>query len=279
MTRRQKINSIIYKVLIGIATAFTFALLIGIIIYVATRAIPHFKIDLFRWKFTSDNQSMLPSIINTLHMIILTLLLAVPIGVFSAIYMVEYAKPGNKFIKLVRLATETLQGIPSIIFGLFGYIFFKRSLGLDYSILAGAFTMTIMVLPLIIRSTEEALISVDNKYREASYGLGARKLRTVFNVVLPPAMNGIFSGIILAIGRVFGETAALIYTAGTVQEIAKASESGATLAIHMYKQNSEARYPNETFVTAFVLLVFVIIINALSSYIGNKIGGNTNEKQ
>lgn len=279
MTRRQKINSIIYKILIGIATAFTFALLIGIIIYVATRALPHFKADLFRWEFTSDNQSMLPSIINTLHMIILTLLLAVPIGVFSAIYMVEYAKPGNKFIKLVRLATETLQGIPSIIFGLFGYIFFKRSLGLDYSILAGAFTMTIMVLPLIIRSTEEALISVDNKYREASYGLGARKLRTVFNVVLPPAMNGIFSGIILAIGRVFGETAALIYTAGTVQEIARASESGATLAVHMYKQNSEARYPNETFVTAFVLLVFVIIINALSSYIGNKIGGNTNEKQ
>lgn len=278
MTRRQKVNSIIYKTLIGIATAFTFVLLVGIIIYVASKALPHFNAGLFKWKFTSDNQSMLPSIINTLHMILLTLLLAVPIGVFSAIYMVEYARPGNKFIKVVRLATETLQGIPSIIFGLFGYIFFRKSLGLDYSILAGAFTMTIMVLPLIIRSTEEALLSVDNKYREASYGLGARKLRTVFNVVLPPAMNGIFSGIILAIGRVFGETAALIYTAGTVQEIAKATESGATLAIHMYKQNSEARYPNETFVTAFVLLVFVILINGLSSYIGNKIGGNTNEK-
>lgn len=275
MTRRQKINSIIYKILIGIATIFTFALLIGIIFYVASKGIPHIKPSLFAWKFTSTNQSMMPAIINTLHMILITLLVSVPIGVFTAIYMVEYAKPGNVFVRVVRLATETLQGIPSIVFGLFGYIFFTQLLKLDYSILSGALTMSIMVLPLIIRSTEEALIAVDNKYREASYGLGARKLRTVFNVVLPPAMNGIFSGIILAIGRVFGETAALMYTAGTMQQLAGIRDSGATLAIHMYKQHSEARYPNETFVTAFVLLVVVVLINALSSYIGGKIGGKT----
>lgn len=279
MTKRQKINSIIYKVLMGISTIFTFSLLIGIILYVASKGIPHIKAKLFEWNFTSDNQSMLPSILNTLEMIALTLLFSVPIGVFSAIYMVEYAKPGNRFIKYVRLATETLQGIPSIVFGLFGYIFFNELLKLNYSILAGAFTMAIMVLPLIIRSTEEALISVDNKYREASYGLGARKLRTVFNVVLPPAMNGIFSGIILAIGRVFGETAALIYTSGTMQVLAGPKNSGATLAIHLFKQNSEARYPNETFVTAFVLLVVVVLINTLSTLIGNRIGGKTDGRE
>lgn len=273
MTQRQKINSIIYKLLIAVATIFTFALLFGIIYYVASRAIPHIKGELFAWTFTSSNQSMMPAILNTLEMILITLLISVPIGVFSAIYMVEYAKPGNKFVKYVRLATETLQGIPSIVFGLFGYIFFNDLLGLDYSILTGALTMSIMVLPLIIRSTEEALISVDNKYREASYGLGARKLRTVFNVVLPPAMNGIFSGVILAIGRVFGETAALIYTAGTMQELAGPRDSGATLAIHMFKQHSEARYPNETFVTAFVLLIVVVIMNTLSTLIGQRIGG------
>lgn len=275
MTKKQKLYSIIYKTLIAIATIFTFVLLIGIILYVAGKGVPHIKMSLFEWNFTSENQSMIPSIINTLEMIFLTLLFSVPIGVFSAIYMVEYAKPGNKFIKYVRLATETLQGIPSIVFGLFGYIFFNDLLGLNYSILAGALTMSIMVLPLIIRSTEEALISVDNKYREASYGLGARKLRTVFNVVLPPAMNGIFSGIILAIGRVFGETAALIYTAGTMQVLAGPKDSGATLAIHLFKQNSEARYPNETFVTAFVLLIVVVLINTLSTVIGKKIGGKT----
>ncbi|MDO5027013.1 MAG: phosphate ABC transporter permease PstA [Tissierellia bacterium] len=275
MNSKQKFNSILLKVLIGIATVFTFALLIGIIVYVLVLGIPYLKPSLFAFKHNTTNMSMLPSIINTLIMILITLIIAVPIGVFSAIYMVEYAKPGNKFIKYVRLATETLQGIPSIVYGLFGYIFFVGVMKLGHSIVSGALTMSIMVLPLIIRSTEEALLAVDNKYREASYGLGARKLRTVFNVVLPPAMNGIIAGIILAIGRVFGETAALMYTSGMSAKLVKSfTQPGSTLAIHMFDLYSEGLHQNEAFATASVLLAFVVLINAISTYIGKQIGGN-----
>lgn len=274
MNAKEKTRSIVIKVLIAIATFFTFSLLIGIILYILFKGIPNLNAGLFDIEHNTTNMSMLPSIINTLQMIAITLILAVPIGLFSAIYMVEYAKPGNKFIKFVRLATETLQGIPSIVFGLFGYIFFVGVLNLGYSILSGGLTMTIMVLPLIIRSSEEALMAVDNKFREASYGLGARKLRTVFNVVIPPAMNGIISGIILAIGRVFGETAALMYTAGASAKLATSlSVPGSTLAIHMLDLHSEGLHPNEAFATAAVLLVFVVIINAISTSIGNQFGG------
>ena len=274
MNKSKKIFSNTVKILMYSAADFTFALLIGIIVYVAYRGLPYLRPSLFSLEYSSKNQSMLPSIINTLHMILITLLISVPIGIFSAIYMVEYAKSNNKAIKVVRLATETLQGIPSIVYGLFGYIFFNIFLGLGYSIISGALTMAIMVLPLIIRATEEALLAVDNSYREASYGLGARKLRTVFNVVLPPAMNGILSGVILAIGRVFGETAALIFTAGTMSSLAKTSESGSTLAIHMYKLFGEGIHINESFATALVLLIFVVIINSISTILANRLGGN-----
>lgn len=274
MNKSQKIFSNTVKILMYSAAAFTFALLIEIIVYVAYRGLPYLRPSLFSLEYSSKNQSMLPSIINTLHMILITLLISVPIGIFSAIYMVEYAKSNNKAIKVVRLATETLQGIPSIVYGLFGYIFFNLFLGLGYSIISGALTMAIMVLPLIIRATEEALLAVDNSYREASYGLGARKLRTVFNIVLPPAMNGILSGVILAIGRVFGETAALIFTAGTMSTLANTSQSGSTLAIHMYKLFGEGIHINESFATALVLLVFVVIINTVSTILANKLGGN-----
>lgn len=273
MNRQQKIFSISIKALVYGCAILIFSILLAIIGYVILRGAPYLTADLFAWNYTTSNHSMLPSIINTLQMIALTLLISVPIGIFSAIYMVEYAQPGNKFIKVVRLATETLQGIPSIVYGLFGYIFFNLTLGLSYSILSGALTMVIMVLPLIIRATEEALIAVDNSYREASYGLGARKLRTVFNVVLPSAMNGIFSGIILAIGRVFGETAALLFTSGSVSALAGPLDSGSTLAIHMYKLFGEGRQVNESFATALVLLLFVVIINAISTMLGHKLGG------
>ena len=169
--------------------------------------------DLFSWTYNSENVSMLPAIINTVLMTLLSLLIAAPLGIFSAIYLVEYAKRGNKIVKLIRITAETLSGIPSIVYGLFGMLFFVVTLHWSYSILSGAFTLAIMILPLIIRTTEEALKSVPDAYREGSFGLGAGRLRTVFRIVLPSAVPGILAGIILAIGRIVGETAALIYRA------------------------------------------------------------------
>ena len=155
--------------------------------------------------------------------------------IFSAIFLVEYSGKGNKFVEVIRLTTETLSGIPSIVYGLFGMLFFVNTLDWGFSILAGAFTLSIMILPLIMRTTEEALKSVPDSYREGSFGLGAGKLRTVFRIVLPSAVPGILAGVILAIGRIVGETAALIYTAGSVAQIPKSvMGSGRTLAVHMY---------------------------------------------
>lgn len=267
---KKKFN--ITKFFIYLSAILTFGSLIFIVGHVVVRGISHLKPSLFALKFTTENVSMLPSIINTLQIIAITLLISVPIGVFSAIYMVEYAKPNNKFIKFVRLNTETLQGIPSIVFGLFGMLFFGQVLGLGFSILSGSLTMAMMVLPLIIRATEEALMAVPMTYREASFGLGARKLRTIFNVILPSAMNGLISGIILAIGRVFGETAALLYTAGTGLGIARATDSGRSLAIHMYLLQAEALHINEAYATAFVLIIVVLIINGISALLAKKVG-------
>lgn len=273
MNKRQKTFSLIMRAIMYAFVLFTFSLLIWIIGSVALQGIPMLKTEMFSKEFTTKNLSMLPSIINTLTVIALTLIISVPVGVFTAIYLVEYAPRGSLFVKIVRMATETLQGIPSIVFGLFGYIFFVRVVGLGYSILSGTFTLTIMVLPLIIRATEEALIAVDDKLRQASYGLGARKLRTVFNVILPPAMNGIVSGIILAIGRIFGETAALQFTAGTYEQIAAPTQQGSTLAVFMYNLTAEGRHTHEAYASAFVLLIFVILINWIASRMGSKIGG------
>lgn len=214
-------GSAFLKFLIYFCASLTFLVLIFLIAYILINGIPHINLDLFALKYTSDNASVIPALINTVVMTLLSLLLAVPIGIFSAIFLVEYAKRGNKLVEIVRMTTETLQGIPSIIYGLFGMLFFVNRLGWGFSIISGAFTLAIMILPLIMRTTEEALKSVPDLYREGSFGLGAGKLRTVFKIVLPAAMPGILAGIILAIGRIVGETAALIYTSGTV---AKAAE-------------------------------------------------------
>ena len=214
---------------------------------------------------------MIPAIINTLIMTILALLIAVPLGIFSAIYMVEYAKKGNKLVGVVSVTTETLAGIPSIVYVLFGMLFFVTYCHWKYSILAGAFTLSIMILPSIMRTTQEALLSVPDSFREGSYGLGAGKLRTVFRIVLPSAIPGILAGIILAIGRIVGETAALIFTAGTVPDIAKnLMSSGRTLAVHMYVLSGEGLHTDQAYATAVVLLVVVIIINGLSTLIAKK---------
>ena len=240
--------------------------------YILIKGVPHLSLDLFAWEYTSDNCSMVPAIINTLQMTFLALLIAVPFGIGSAIYLVEYAKRGNKLVELVRITTETLTGIPSIVYGLFGMLFFVNKLQWRLSILAGACTLAIMVLPVIMRTTEEALIAVPDSYREGSFGLGAGKLRTVFQIVLPAAIPGILSGVILAVGRIVGETAALIYTAGTVAGIATDMfSSGRTLAIHMYCLSSEGMHIDQAYATAVVLLVVVIFINLLSSKIAKRV--------
>ena len=258
--------TLVCRTLVLVAAVATFTALIFLIVYILVHGVPYLKPSLFALEYNSDNVSMLPSIINTLLMTVLALLIAVPLGVFTAIYLVEYAGRGNKLVEVVRLTSETLSGIPSIVYGLFGMLFFVTALGWGMSLLAGSLTVSIMILPLIIRTTEEALIAVPDMYREASYGLGAGRLRTVFRVVLPSAVPGILAGVILATGRIVGETAALIYTAGTVAKVATSVYSSTrTLAVHMYLLSSEGFNTNEAYATAVVLLVIILAINGLSN--------------
>ena len=233
--------------------------------------------DLFALEYNSDNASLMPALINTLIITLLSLVIAVPFGIFAAIYLVEYAKKGSKLVKIIRITTETLQGIPSIIFGLFGLLFFSTALHWGYSLLAGAMTLVIMILPLIIRTTEEALMGVPDAYREASFGLGAGKLRTVFKVVLPSAIPGILSGVVLATGRIVGETAALIYTAGSVAKVPSSlMGSGRTLAVHMYVLSSEGLYMDQAYATAVILLIFVLVLNWVSGFCAKHLSKATN---
>ena len=257
--------------LAGLATVF-------IVGYILLKGIPFLRPELFSWTYNSENVSMLPALLNTILMAILALLIALPIGIGASVYLTEYAKSGNPLVTVVRLATETLSGIPSVIYGLFGALFFVKFLNLGLSIVAGAATLSIMILPLIMRTTEEALLSVEDGYREGSFALGAGKLRTIFQVVLPSALPGIFSGVVLALGRVIGESAALIFTAGTVAEVAKSlTSSGRTLAVHMYLISGEGIYVNQAYATAVILLILVIVMNLLSEWIINKLGRNKHE--
>ena len=271
-------GSFILMLLVMLSAIITFAVLLFLIAYILINGIPHIKPELFALKYTSENGSLFPALINTIIMTALSLIIAVPFGIFSAIFLVEYAKRGNKFINVIRITTETLSGIPSIVYGLFGMLFFVTTLKWGYSLLAGAFTMSIMILPLIMRTTEEALKAVPDSYREGSFGLGAGKLRTVFRIVLPSAVPGILAGVILAVGRIVGETAALIYTAGTVADIPDGvMGSGRTLAVHMYSMSREGLHMDQAYATAVVLLVLVIGINWLSGFIAKKITkGNGN---
>ena len=265
--------SMALNILVKAAAAITVFVLVTVVGYILVKGIPNLNLSLFEIKYTTENVSMLPAIINTLFLTALALVTAVPIGVFAAIYLVEYAGKGNKLVGLIRLTTETLSGIPSIVYGLFGYLFFVIKLQWSYSILSGTMTLAIMILPLIMRTTEEALRSVPESYREGSFGLGAGKLRTVFKVVLPSAVPGILSGVILGVGRIVGETAALIYTAGTFAGIATgAFSSGRTLSVHMYALYSEGLYTNQAYATAVVLLIVVIFINAVSGFVAKKVG-------
>jgi phosphate transport system permease protein len=256
-----------------LAAAVTIFVLVSIVGYILVKGIPNLKPSLFAFKYTSENVSMMPAIVNTLTVTVVSLLISVPLGIFSAVYLVEYAKRGNKLVKLVRLTAETLAGIPSIVYGLFGFLVFVIRFGSNQSLLAGALTLSIMVLPTIMRTTEEAIKAVPDAYREGSFGLGAGRLRTVFRIILPSAMQGILAGVILSIGRIVGETAALLFTAGTATGIPDSlMGSGRTLSIHMYVLASEGMHVGEAYATAVVLLVFVVAVNALSAGIAKKIG-------
>lgn len=284
----QRYYSWLLKILVWLAAAITAGVILLMVGYILITGIPNLTLDLFAWTFTTDNQSMMPALVNTVVMTLLTLVMAVPVGVCAAIYMVEYAKRGNKLVKVVRLTAETLSGIPSIVYGLFGMMFFNILLGWGYSMLAGVVTLAIMILPLILRTTEEALLSVPDSYREGSFGLGAGKLRTVFRVILPPAMPGILSGVILSIGRIVGESAALIFTSGSGKDNLMLGKSGnfladlfaplfqstRTLSVHMYNLMSEGLHMKEAQATAVVLLVLVIAINAGSARLAKKLSAN-----
>lgn len=267
----RKPTSLIMLILVIGAACITLAVLIFIIAYILINGVPNLSWSLFQWNYNSENSSMMPAIINTVIMTVLALVIAVPFGIGAAVYLVEYAKRGNKLVSIVRVTAETLTGIPSIVYGLFGMLFFVTQLKWRLSMLAGAFTLAIMILPVIMRTTEEALMAVPDSYREGSFGLGAGKFRTVFKIILPSAMPGILSGVILAIGRIVGETAALMYTAGTVPAVQGLMSSGRTLAVHMYVLSSEGLYMGPAYATAVILLVVVLLMNLGSSLIAKRL--------
>ena len=246
-------------------------ILLSIVAHILIKGIPNLRLDMFAWEYNTENLSMMPAIINTLTMTLLSLAIAVPIGVCSAIYLVEYSRRGNKLVKIVGTTTETLAGIPSIVYGLFGYLIFVVACGFNLSLLSGSLTLSIMILPTIMRTTEEALRAVPDSYREGSFGLGAGRLRTVFKIILPSAAPGILSGVILSIGRIVGETAALLYTSGSVSGVPDSLlGSGRTLSVHMYALLNEGMHIDEAYAVAVVLLVLVFIINAVTGLAAKK---------
>ena len=260
------------KFLVYLSTLCTVGVLSFIVIFILIHGIPALTPNLFNPVYTSANVSLLPSLIGTIIMTFLTMIISVPIGICAAIFLVEYSSSNNIFIHLIRMMTETLQGIPSIIYGLFGLIFFVTQLKWGLSLLSGACTLAIMTLPVIIRTTEEALLTVPQSYREASLSLGVGKVDTIFHCVLPTALPGIISGILLSIGRCVGEVGALLFTAGTVSKIPNIFSgtqslftSCRTLSVHMYVLASEGFHINETYATAVVLLLMILVINYVAS--------------
>ena len=270
--KRTRIGDNILKVLIYLAAGVAIALLVGIMGYVFVRGLPQVS-----WQFLSTVQSslkgtfgILGNIINTIYIIVITLIIAAPIGIGSAIYLNEYAKPG-KLVRTIEFTTEILSGIPSIIFGLFGMVFFGMTLKLGYSVLTGSFTLTLMVLPLITRNTQEALKTVPDSYRSGALGIGATKWYMIRTILLPSAAPGILTGVILSIGRIVGESAALLFTAGSGFQLpknlfGKLFESSGTLTIQLYLSMQKAKY-DQAFGIAVVLLIIVLVINLLTRFL------------
>ncbi len=264
--------SFVLLLLVCLSAVITVGVLAMLIGYILIRGIPNLTPSLFAWTYNTENVSMMPALVNTVLMVLFSLLIAAPVGIASAIYLVEYAKRGNKFVGIIRVTTETLQGIPSIVYGLFGALFFVKALDWGLSLIAGAFTLAIMILPLIMRTTEEALKSVPDSYREGAFGLGAGRVRTVFRIILPTAVPGILAGVILAIGRIVGESAALIFSAGTIAAVPDSVfDSARTLSVHMYCLYSEGLYTDQAAATAVILLLIVIAINWVSNFVAKRI--------
>ena len=273
--KRTRIGDNILKVLIYLAAGVAIALLVGIMGYVFVRGLPQVS-----WQLLSTVQSslkgtfgILGNIINTIYIIVITLIIAAPIGIGSAIYLNEYAKPG-KLVRTIEFTTEILSGIPSIIFGLFGMVFFGMTLKLGYSVLTGSFTLTLMVLPLITRNTQEALKTVPDSYRSGALGIGATKWYMIRTILLPSAAPGILTGVILSIGRIVGESAALLFTAGSGFQLpknlfGKLIESSGTLTIQLYLSMQKAKY-DQAFGIAGVLLIIVLVINLLTRFLTNR---------
>jgi phosphate transport system permease protein len=273
--KKRKLKDNILKAIIWLCGFITVGMLAWILIYILVNGISHLSLNFIFSPYKGDKHGILPMILNTIYLVLLSVLISTPIGIFSAIYLVEYSKPG-KVLRLIRFATETLQGIPSIIYGLFGFIFFVTYLKFSFSLLAGALTLSIMVLPTIIRTTEEALKTVPVSYREGSLALGATKLQTIIKVVLPTAIPGILNSVILSIGRIVGETAAVYLTAGMVTRFAQSvMDSGRTLSVHLYIQAKEGLSFDEAYATATILIIIVAIINSITGLIAKKIRKST----
>lgn len=283
--KKIKPLDVLAHIIIYLCASVSIILLAGIVGYVAYRGA-----SAVNWHFLTTAPSTIKgtfgiagNIINTLYIIIITLILAIPFGIGAAIYLNEYAKPG-RLVNLIEFTTETLAGIPSIIFGLFGYVFFGLTLKLGYSILTGALTLSLMVLPLITRNTQEALKTVPVSYRTGALGIGATKWYMIRTILLPSAMPGIITGVILSIGRIVGESAALLFTAGSGYLlpklgqygeglIQKITEPGGTLTIQLYLSMEKAKYDN-AFGIALVLLVIVFVINLLTKYLTRRFDVN-----
>ncbi|SHE40359.1 phosphate ABC transporter permease PstA [Vibrio gazogenes] len=266
----------ILRAFIWLSAAFTVGFLFWIIWYILSNGLQH--VD---WNFITDNYTrtgdehgIFPMIVATLYMVIASIAVAAPMGIMTAIYLTEYAKVGSRLVKVIRFCTESLAGIPSIIFGLFGMTFFVAILGFGFSILSGALTLSILILPVIIRTTEEALMAVPQTYREGSYGLGASKIYTIWRLILPSAIPGILASVILSIGRVIGESAPVFLTAGMVARIPDSLfDSGRTLTVHLYKLTTElfsVEEWNQAYGTATVLIVVVLLINMVTKLIAKR---------
>lgn len=260
-----------FKIIIYVLSLLGFAAGGIIIAYILLNGIPNISPSLFEFKYSSQNVSIIPALVTTFLSIVITLIVTLPIGIFTAIYLSQYAK--NKIlIKSVRFATEILSSIPSIVYGLFGYLFFVDALHLGYSLIAGCLTVSIMILPTIIRTTEEAILNVNPLQAHASLALGATKIQTIFKIIIPEAINGILGGIFLSTGRIVGESAALIYTMGTVAKTPSSIfDSARTMAVHMYVLSTEGFHVKEAYATAVLLLVFVILLNFVSAKISKAI--------
>lgn len=272
MSQQRKIKNILNYAKVYSAIGLSLAILLSIMLLIIINGLANLSFDFVFSLSAPRGHSLMPMLVTTLVVVVLTLGIAAPLGIGAAIYLNEYASNKSRFVKFVRVSIETLSGIPSIIYGLFGFLFYVILLGWTWSIQAGIFTVAIMILPIIIRSTEEALKSVPMSYRTGSYALGAGKFYTIRKVILPAASNGIIASIILSIGRLVGETAALLLTAGTLLDMPTSlSNSAATLSVFMYTITVEHGDMARAYATAIVLMILVLGLNLLANYVAKRL--------